>query len=57
MGAPSADEWNRLFRVYAICGLFLFVKYLGTLFYAADASAHPEGNTRTVTLVKNLTHL
>jgi hypothetical protein len=50
MGAPSADEWNRLIRVYAVCGLFLFVKYLVTLLYAADASAHPEGKTSTVTL-------
>jgi uncharacterized MAPEG superfamily protein len=43
MGSPTADEWNQLFRVYAVCTLFLWVKYTVTALYALDQNNHFEG--------------
>jgi hypothetical protein len=43
MGAPTPHEWNQFFRVYAICTLFLWVKYFGTAMYAVNQDNHPEG--------------
>jgi hypothetical protein len=43
MGAPTSQQWNRLFRVYAICTLFLWAKYFVTAMYAVDLDNHPEG--------------
>ena len=36
MVAPSATEWNGLFRSYAVCTLFLQLKYFVSVMIAAD---------------------
>jgi uncharacterized MAPEG superfamily protein len=42
MGAPSAEEWKRFFRVYAICTLAIFTKYFVSLLMGANPTHHPD---------------
>lgn len=43
MTAPTAQQWKSMFEAYAVCTLFLFVKYFATQLYAVDQTNHPEG--------------
>lgn len=41
MTSPSPEEWNTMFRAFALCSLFLFTKYFAILIYAANLKNHP----------------
>lgn len=42
MAPVNYDDWILMTRTYAICALFLFVKYLFSLMYGANPGNHPE---------------
>ena len=54
MGPPTAQQWNRMFQVYAVCNLFLWVKYFASTMYAANQENHPTGRKYSNSYMKIL---